>query len=318
MDYGQLAYLKAQTLEAYLNKTAASVQKTGCQSAAFYPHLAAESGYAPVTVYGSGSVGLTVTLTLRAVSAVRGAKMRLYAGDKLAAYCSVSLETGETERSVLLASVYPSEGEVLRVVCDTAGLLIEEMFVLGEGAKVRLVSRFAFARCDGQNGEVFVAYLRDGDICVRKCGTDREAAAFKGGVFDLAVYCGEVYLIGCDDIGNFMGLTYDFALNETSRTVLGRYAFDGVAIGQTGGDLLIAGLKARKLSFCTALARYKGLTAFEPADFATEADAVHLSKQSANSALFLQRGEGLYCKLPLPRRDLRDCIRVTFGCGSLS
>ena len=315
MDYGQLAYLKAQTLEAYLNKTAASVQKTGCQSAAFYPHTAAESGYAPVTVYGSGSVGITVTLTLRAVALVQGAKMRLYSGDKLAAYCSVTLETGETAQSTLLASVHPSEGEILRVVCDTAGLLIEEMFVLCEGPKVRLVSRFAYARCDGEAGAVFVAYLQGGDVCVRKCGTDLEAIAFKGSVFDLSVYGGEVYLIGCDDIGNFVGLTYDFELKETSRAVLGQYAFDCVALGQMSGDLLLAGLKDRKITFCTALNRYEGLTAFKPADFATEADAIHLSKRAENSALFLERGEGLYCKLPTPRRELYDCIRVTFGCS---
>ena len=313
MDYGQLAYLKAQTLEAYINKTAASVQKTGCSSAAFYPHVAAESGYAPVTVYGSGSVGLTVTLTLRATVSVRSAKLRLYAGDKLAAYCSVSLDSGQTTRSVLLATVYPSEGESLRVVCDKGGLLIEEMFVLGEGAQVRLASCFAFSRCDGQNGEAFVAYARDGDVCVRRLGTSFETVAFKGGVFDLSVREKEVYLVGCDDNGNLLGVTYDFYLKETSRTVLGQHAFDCVALGQTGGDLLLAGLKDRKLVFCTALDRFEGITAFEPADFATEADAVYLSKQSTDSVLLLQRGEGLYCKLPNPRRRTRDCIRVTFG-----
>ncbi|MDE7395742.1 MAG: hypothetical protein K2M95_06465 [Clostridiales bacterium] len=313
MDYGQLAYIKAQTLEAYLNKTASAVQKTGCASAAFYPHTAAESGYTPLTIYGSGSVGLTVTLTLRAAVTVKGAKLRLYVGDKLAAYCSVSLDSGKTERSTLLATVYPSEGEVLRVVCDTAGLLIEEMFVLCEGAKVRLVSRFAFARCDGRDGKAFIAYAKDGDVRVRACDTEAETVAFKGGVFDLAVRGDGVYILGVDDTGNLVGITYDYGLQETSRTVLGQFAFDCVAIGQTGGELLLAGLQNRKTYFCTALDRFAGNTAFEPAAFATEADAIYLSKQSENSMLFLRRDDALYCKLPFQKLGKQDCICVTFG-----
>lgn len=315
MDYGQLAYIKAQTLEAYLNKTASAVQKTGCASAAFYPHTAAESGYAPVTVYGSGSVGLTVTLTLRAEVTVQDAKLRLYVGGKLAAYSSVSLERNKTARSILLATVYPSDGEKVRIVSDTAGLLIEEMFVLCEGAKVRLVSRVAFARCDGRDGVVFMAFVKNGDVRVQKCGAQSDAAAFKGGVFDLMVRGGEVYVLGVDDTGNLLGITYDYDLKETSRTVLGQFAFDCVAIGQMGSDLLLAGLQNRKTYFCTALDRFAGSTAFEPADFATEADAIYLSKQTENSVLFLRKGEALYCKLPYRKLGLRDCIRATFVCS---
>lgn len=299
MDYGQLAYVKAEEIEAYLRKAAQAEERRTHTCAAFYPRTALESGYAPCTVFGSGNVGLTAVLRLAAPQGADNITVRLYCGEHPAAYTRITLPAGGRENATLFASVYPGAGERIRIEADAQGLLLEELRVSVEGAGASVSGGQEGYKCDCSATAIYTARTEaDGYVYVRKYGTDRRANVLHGGVFDIAVRGDTVAVAGSDDDGNLWGVTLDADLKETRRVRLGAGA-DSVALGQSPAGWILATTQNRKVFLAECEPDFGGLSAFAPADFVTEADEVFFCKQSENPVLFLRRGGNVFAKLPV-------------------
>lgn len=309
MDYGQLAYLKTQELESYVRRSAVDSGKRTAQSAAFYPHTAISGGYEPCTVYGDGCVALAAVLTLRAPEGFAG-KVRLYCGGKIAAYTQVTLSAGESGRYTLLASVYPADGERLRICAERDGVLLDELHVLVEGSGAAVTSGQEGYKSDCYNGEIYLVREHDGNVEVSRASDGKKAIAVHGGVYDLAASAIGICVACADDNGNLWGLTYTADLDETSRTYLGP-APDRIAVGRSITGLTLAAVRSRKVYFATADAGFAGLSDWTAADFVTEADDVYLSKQADNPVLFLRRDGEIFAKIPLPAYSTDGCIEVS-------
>ena len=134
MDYGQIAYVKVQEIEEYLRRAATSKQIGTAASASFYPHAAFDGGYEPCTLSAhGGSVGLSVAIEISAPLGATDDKIRLYCGNKLAAYVAVTLPENGKGRYAMFASVTPGNGEKLKIKADTNKLLLDEFSVLADG-----------------------------------------------------------------------------------------------------------------------------------------------------------------------------------------
>lgn len=311
MDYGKLAYVKAEELESYLRKTESEKGKNATLCAAFYPRVALESGYAPVTVSGDDSVGLTVVLKLRASKDVTDLKVRLYAGDMQTAYTTVTAAKGETVSATVLSSVYPGSGQRLRVVASGKGLILDEMSVLACGAGVALSGGQSDYRCDVYDGKVYCAHERDGYLYLSQAGGDGEVSVAHASVFDLAASGQGLNVLACDDLGNLWGVCYDGELNETHRVMLGD-GFDSVALGRNPFGQVMAAVKGKKLYFALSDENFDGATDWTQFEDVT-ASEVYLSKQSDNSVLLYVRDGKLYARLPYCSQGTSDCLHVTLG-----
>lgn len=311
MDYGKLAYVKAEELESYLRKTEGEKGRHATLCAAFYPRVALSSGYAPLTVSGSDSVGLTVALKIRATATVTAANIKLYLGDMQAAYTTVTAESGQTVNATILASVYPGEGQRLKVIASAKGLTLDEMSVLASGNGVALFGGQAAYRCDCREGKVYCARERDGYLYLSQVGSSGEVNVAHSSVFDLAANERGLNVLCCDDLGNTWGVCYDGQLNETHRVMLGE-AFESVALGRNPFGQVMAAVKDKKLYFALCDDDFDGATDWRQSDEVT-ATEVYLSKQSENSVLLFRRGDRLYAKLPYPAYGTNDCLRVTLG-----
>lgn len=311
MDYGQLAYIKAEEIENYLRVAAAKRTGRNAVSASFYPRCEISGGYEPCSVIGGASTALTVTLTLRAPQGANEIKVRLFCGDKIAAYVTVSLSAGETGRYTMLASVYPSGGEKLRIAASENGLILEQMQILADGDGVTVTGGKEIMRCDFAGDAVYTLTEENGYIYLAKIGGAKVNAAH-GSEYDIAVADGGVKVICRDDVGNLWGICYDFDLAEQSRVNLGD-APEKVAIGQNPYGLTVAGVIKDEVYLCECEYDFSGRTDFARAEINTLADDVYLVKQSNNPALIITRDGKLYAKLPMPSTGSRDSISVTLS-----
>lgn len=308
MDYGQLAYIKAEEIETYLRKAAQSADRRVTAKAAFYPRVALENGYEPCSVYGSGSVGLSVSAVLSSPSGVNGVKVRLYCGDKIAAYTSVTLSAGDSANYTLLASVYPQDGEKLKLVADGYGLLLEEMSVLADGNGVYVTSGQENFKSDYIGSDVFLLSENNGEIELSKYGGAKVIVAH-GSIFDLVAASNEIKVLCCDDNDNMVGVTYSPDMKETGRRYLGS-GMHRVAVGRGLTGLTLAAVKERKVYLAQCNYDFSGMTEWARADFETEADDVFFCKQTDNPVLFLQRGNAVFAKLPVLAKSASDVIAV--------
>lgn len=309
MDYGQLAYIKAEEIEAYLRNSEKNAEKRNTLRAAFYPRCAIQGGYAPCSLYGSGAVGLTVVLMLSAPQGCDGEKVRLYCGDMAAAYTTVTLGAGDRAQFTLLASVYPSDTQTLCVRSEGNSLLLEEMEILADGNDVTLTSSYAGCKSDCLDGKAYLLCAENGYIYLHIAGDGQKTDVGHGNVFDIVATPTALCVVYADDNGNLWGVTYTAALEETKRVYLGD-APQRVAVGRDVGGLRLAGIWERKVYFCLCAEDFTGRTEWAQADFATEADDVYFGKQTTRPVLFLRRGGGLYAKLPLPKTESRAAVCV--------
>ncbi len=311
MDYGQLAYVKVQEIEEYLRRAATSKQIGTAASASFYPHAAFDGGYEPCTLSAhGGSVGLSVAIEISAPLGATDDKIRLYCGNKLAAYVAVTLPENGKGRYAMFASVTPGDGEKLKIKADTNKLLLDEFSVLAEGGGAKIIFDGGGYKCDSCGNGVFLAKENSrGYIVLLKCGTDLSVIVSHGGVFDIAATELGVSVLCCDNERNLWGVRYDNDLNEVSRILLGDGA-DKVALGRGAGGLTIVCIRAKKLYFAESDEDFTGLTQWAPSDFEAEADDVFLSKQMDFPVLFFSRNGTLYAKIPIEALSNRDCVRV--------
>ncbi len=316
MDYGQLALLKAQELEAYIKTSASKVSERRAVSASFYPRCELHGGYEPCFVYGTASIGVTAELVVRAPTGASKAKVGMYFGNKIAAYATVNLSAGQTERYTLLASVYPSDGERLKIEASDEGIILEEFHVLAEGSGAAVSSGEEMCKSDYVGDSAFIAREDNGNLKVIKCGTDKSVNAAHGSVFDISASGQNLCVICRDDLNNLWGIVYDVNLTEKVRKNLGEWT-GRIALGQDEQGLTVAGVKERKVYIFKCGADFSSRTDWIKADFETEADDVYLSKQSDKPVLFIRRGKTLYAKIPTPTLDCADTVRVRLSVAFL-
>ncbi|MDE6398542.1 MAG: hypothetical protein K2L51_04385, partial [Clostridiales bacterium] len=173
MDKGERAYIKAEELEGYLQRSAQAAEKRASVCAAYYPRTAAEAGYAPCVVTGSGAVVVTVSLALSAPKGANGIKLWLYAGENRAAYTAVTLPEGGTTCVTLFACAYPEAGGTpVRVCANEQGLIVDEMRVLAEGNGAAIEARRSGRVCDSLGNDIYTAWEENGTVYLRKHGSD--------------------------------------------------------------------------------------------------------------------------------------------------
>ncbi|MCI8458728.1 MAG: hypothetical protein HFE46_03555 [Clostridia bacterium] len=312
MDWGRLAFVKAEELETLWKKTARAAEKRTSACASFYPRAAAEAGYAPCAVEGTGNVGLSVWVRVSAPQGASGIKLWLYCGDKAAAYTAITLPEGGEGSYTLFASVYPSAREKLRLCADREGLIIEEMRVLAEGGDAALTAGQEGYRCDCLHNEIYMAREQNGTLYLQKYGNEQKTDVCHASVFDMLADDNGIAVLCSDDDGNLWGVKYAPDLTERCRVRLGD-GFSCVAIGRNPTGYTLAAVKDRAVRLARCADDFSGLTAWEAADFSTEADEVYFCKQTLCPLLFLRRDGQLFAKLPMGELGGKETLRVAIS-----
>ena len=316
MDWGKLAYLKAEEAERYMRKRAAEELEEKCVSAVCFPHAELFYGYTPVRISGSKSVGVMASLRVSAANSAVENKITAECGGKLCAATRVTLAEGEEARLVLYFSVYPGSGEDVRISSSSDGLILEEANFLVVGAGAKLTSSSVMSRADYHGGDIFIACEREGYVTLTNASTGESVSVLHGSTFDLAVHDVGISVVACDDSGNTLGVLYDFTLKEVCRRYLDT-SVEKIAVGRTSDGLVIAGIRGGKiyLSYCSE--DFSGMTDWQETDFVSGALDVYFSKQTQNATLFIRRGDGLYAKLAVPELDCHSSLTIaltaTFG-----
>lgn len=313
MDYGKTAYAKLQELEAYIKATAQKKENRNSAVKSSYPHAAFDRGYEPATLYGSGCVGITVTLGIRAPQGADNVKVTLYLGDKPVSYVNVRLAANSSAQYTLTGAVYPGDGERIKLTATDGCIILDSVTVYAEGNGVNISDGGDGYKCDEYGGEVYTLNEdSDGYIVLRNVNDGTTVDVMHGSTFDLAAFDGLVHVVCCDDNGNLWGLCYDVGLNEISRKYLGE-GFDRVAVGQAFGGMQLVAVRNRKIYCAECCKSFLGLTDWVPVDFESDADEVYLSKQTVNPVLFFSRGGQIFAKLPEDCARSYDCISLEFG-----
>ena len=299
MDYGKLAYVKAEEVERYIRKKAAAETEEKCVSAVCFPHAELYYGYTPVRIMGSKSVGVMAALKVSAVSSTVENKITVECGSKLCATTRVTLAGGEEKRFSLYFSAYPGSGEDVRIFSEGGGLILEEANFLVVGAGAKIITSSVMSRADFRNGDIYVACEREGYTELTNATTGKSVSVAHGSTFDLSVHDSGISVIVSDDNGNMQGVLYDFSLGELSRKYFDT-RMEKIAVGRSVGGLVLAGIRGGKiyLSYCDK--DFSGWTDWEETDFVSSALDVYFSKQTDYATLFIRKSDGLYCKLAVP------------------
>lgn len=307
MDYGRLAYIKAEELERAVLRLGSEKALWQVRSATVYPNRRIESEYAPLSVWGNGEILLVASVRVRAPQGADNAKVWLTLGGKSIACGRVTVGAGERTDSVLTAAVV-ADGETLGVWADGAELVLEEMRVLASGDGVALSTAASAVVCDGVDGQIFWARADGSGMHIRKAGAEN-AATLSGSAFDLtAVSSGVHVLIANGD--ELTGVVFSHDLKEIARVRLGAGG-ESVAIGGCADGLALAVVRNGTVYTAKCGEGFTDATEFVPLDGGIRADGVRLSKQCDSPVLFLQRGQKIFAKVPLAFFTVRGSSSVT-------
>ena len=306
MDYGRLAYLKAEEVEKYVRGIAKS-ENMGAAACVFRPNTALESGY-ETALYGSGAIALAVNISVSAPSGAENIRVWLYCGDKNIDYANVTLAAGSGGEYTFLCCAYPdSDGEKLGVKAESSGLLLNELRLLAIGDGVTLSHMQSACKCDCVGLTVYLAREEDGEITLAKIPDGGKVNVAHGTVFDLSAHSSGADVICRDDNGNLWGVGFDGNLNETARIFIDGHA-DKLALGRTSDGLSIAALSGGEVFLAECGECFSGMTEWQSADFGSGFGDVFFCRQSGSKVLFLQKGNRVYAKLPAPEFKAKDCI----------
>ena len=309
MDFGKLAYVKAEEAERYIRKKASEEAEERCVSIVCVPHAELSSGYIPVRISGNKSVGVMASVRVSAVAAVSAANVRAECGGKLCAATTVTLNRGEECRFTLFFSAYPGSGEYVRLISDESGLILEEVNFMVTGAGAKITSSAVLARADYFGSDLYVIYEKNGYVELTSVNKGITVDVAHGSTFDIAVTEGGVCVAVSDDSGNTLGILYDLGLKELNRKYVGA-KFDRIAIARNTGGLVMAGIRNSKLYVCYFAEDFSDGTEWEETDFVSSADDVYFSKQTDNATLFIRRGDGVYAKLAVPAHGDHSSLKL--------
>ena len=308
MDYGKLAYQKAEDAEKYIRKKAAEEGEEKCVSAVSFPHAELNIGYTPIRISGTKSVGVMASMRVSATKSV-SARISVTCGEKLCSGTTVTLESGEEKRFTLFFSAYPGSGENVRLICDKSGVLLEEVNFLAVGANAKITLSGAMSRADFHGDDIYVLCEQNGYVVLTSTGTDKSVSVAHGSTFDIAVSLSGISVAVSDDSGNALGVLYDFELNEVGRGYLDA-GFEKIAVGRHTVGLVLAGIRGGKIYMCYCAEDFSDRTDWEETDFVKSADDVYFSKQTDSATLFIRRGDGLYAKLAVPECGAHSSLKI--------
>ncbi len=287
MDYGKLAYMKAEELEARLTTPSPST----AVSAGFTPDASAK-GLALTSVRLSGSA-VVLCKVVFFCEADTTASVALKFDGKTAADAEIALTAGEPKTELLMGCVqYTGEAE-LTLDCSDGRILVKrvEIGLLGASAAVtRETSDFRFAR-----GDTFAAAALASSQTITAYPIERAIGAGKavcrGLGFDLCATADGYALLYTDAVGNLWLRQLNTALDTVACSRIGD-AIDSPTVCFTGGRLTAAGVVGGKAYVFGAAA---GATRFL-LDFPDAVDSVYFVKNAPRPILAVTSGGKVFLK----------------------
>lgn len=287
MDYGKLAYMKAEELEARMRPAV----RQGAANAGFTPDAAAD-GLRLTEIRVGGSAVLLVKLTLYAPADL-AATLELTLDGMTIADAAVSLQKDVRHTEMVMGCVDLSGTGILALRCDDARVTVErvEIGLVGDSAGVtREASDFRFARraSGGAAGlatsQVITVYPVAGGI-----GTGKTLC--RGNSFDLCATPEGYAVLNCDPVGNLWLRTLDEDLTETGAVRVGD-ALDSPTLTFTDGRLVGAGLIGGSIVVFSAV---ENAVTF-PVPFGGAVDAVYFVKDAPRPILAVTSGGKVFIK----------------------
>lgn len=308
MDYGKLAYMKAEDIERRLD--GADKKETRSAKAVFKPRVRlTEKGYDLTEISGDGTITAVVRAEVRAGNAYRGV-LKLRAGTLGLSDCALNLAAGETHVCVMLAALDCAGGVPLSIAAEEGVTLTAlELAVMGSGAKVyRRAGDFA---ADGS----CVLVSEDERLRAYSAGAGELSAGKVVGFGHRAdlIAAGEGYFVAyADNTDNLFGCALDGGLNVTGVRYLGRGA-DGIAVSDDGGRAAIALLRGGRVTIRYVDFDLKGVSM----ETETEIEGVERIKFVKNAPVpMLMTESGGTCVMRTAEREPRgrENVSLRFVC----
>ncbi len=246
MDYGKLAYIKAEEMESRLASLFSSTQ-TGSAVYSASPLFDFTTGeYYLTSTTGNGKVTLFCTATLRGDGETTG-KLELKINGLTLVEKEVSLSTGESKEFTLIGIVnLYSPSSVSLASNANATLTRTQILVSGNGVKASISG--ANASVDKSNGGKWaIADSKDNNVCVRlfseETGEFSEDYYFGAGSSVSLCKGASGFVLGfCDERANAFVVFLSEELQEQKRLPLTMGA-EKIAVGNTEDGYICAVIK---------------------------------------------------------------------------
>ena len=269
MDYGKLAYMKAEELEARLTTPSPST----AVSAGFTPDASAK-GLALTSVRLSGSA-VVLCKVVFFCEADTTASVALKFDGKTAADAEIALSAGERKTEILMGCVQYTGEAALTLDCSDGRILVK---------RDEIARGDAFAAAALASSQTITAYPIDRAIGAGK-------AVCRGLGFDLCATADGYALLYTDAVGNLWLRQLNTALDTVACSRIGD-AIDSPTVCFTGGRLTAAGVVGGKAYVFGATT---GATRF-PLDFPDAVDNVYFVKNAPRPILAVTSGGKVFLK----------------------
>lgn len=218
MDYGKMAYLKAEELEGRISVNTRRLPA----SASFAPSVPLRAPYRIAEIKGTGGIAVMVKLTLYAATAVDG---RIAASLNGVTFADCRVTFTGTHSEVLLGAAELSGGAILAL--EPSGLAAArleraEVVTIGGDGVGKEVSDFAVAE---SGGHVLAVFGRSMSVIGRPIADGAlgdEHVLGRGNALDACGCPDGYYLVYDDPLGNLWVKRLDATLQETATAYAGR------------------------------------------------------------------------------------------------
>lgn len=234
MDYGKMAYLKAEELEGRISVNTRRLPA----SASFAPSVPLRDSYRIAEIKGTGGIAVMVKLTLYAAAAVDG---RIAASLNGVTFADCRVAFTGTHAEVLLGAAELAGGAVLAIEPENlaaARLERAEVVTIGGDGVGKEVSGFAVAESDrgilavfGRSMSVIGRPVTDGTL-----GSERVLG--RGNALDACGFEDGYYLVYDDPLGNLWVKRLDADLSETATAYAGRGVTSPAVFADSAGVYL--------------------------------------------------------------------------------
>ena len=314
MDYGKLAYIKAEELE----KRIAVEKKTRviCADYTVAPTFSFGNGktYPVCSVKSEGTLALIIVLSFSGESGKGTAQV--YLGDKSLISTAVDLADGETKTVVLTRAFSMSGNEIISVGASGSVKTLQSVQVVAFGQNADLITNLSRSAVD-YNGEKWGLITSENDR-VRMC-------PFSENEFDLTteIFVGsgrgaDICALGngfvacyIDDQGNttVAKITHDNIVTQT--TVIGSGA-SACAIGKNGEKYILCEIVGDEL-YCRQLTDSMVASERVMVELPFAPDGISFVKGSLKPMLIIYSQGKSYLKVAQPSPQKLDSVSVTIS-----
>ena len=312
MDYGKLAYLKAEELEKRLALTGEN--RLACTDYTANPTFDLSTGqpYAVSALIADGTATIVVVATVSGAGA--SGELKLYLGKDLLASQKVAISSSNNEICIFTRAINLYDERVLSVVGVDLNATLKSIQVVLIGQKADMRTNLNSSAVDKFNGTWMLVDCQNDRVRVlpfneNEFNLDTEIFIGSGKCCDICVGLGSCIVCYIDDVGNTTVCRVNSANTASGYTVTGSGA-SACAICAHGDKYILCEIVNGKV-YCSKL--NSALTSSARLEVETPflVDGISFVKNAKSPMLVLYANGRSYLKVLEPKQQTADCVSVS-------